>query len=173
MVIGLGGSCHWCTEGIFRSIKGVLEVEQGWLKSAHPHEAWSEGIRLKFDPGITPIELLVAVHLHSHSCTSEHSMRTKYRSAIYFEEERTGCEVEQAIKNLQAEFPQQIITKVISLEDFKLNDPEFLDYYYSDTERPFCTTYITPKLQAIAQRYPQVMNDRWQQAERKRSEKQQ
>jgi peptide-methionine (S)-S-oxide reductase len=167
MVIGLGGSCHWCTEGVFRSIKGVLEVEQGWLTSSKPHDSWSEGIRIKFDPAITSVEMLVAVHLHSHSCTSEHSMRTKYRSAIYFAEEETGREIEHSVGKLQSDFTKPIITQVLSLQDFKLNEPEFLDYYYQDPERPFCETYIAPKLKAIARRYPHVMNDRWHGVERK------
>lgn len=31
--IGLGGSCNWCTEAIFRSLKGVTKVKQGWISS--------------------------------------------------------------------------------------------------------------------------------------------
>lgn len=27
--IGFGGSCHWCTEALFQSIRGVGRVEQG------------------------------------------------------------------------------------------------------------------------------------------------
>ncbi|WP_269200069.1 peptide-methionine (S)-S-oxide reductase [Pseudoalteromonas luteoviolacea] len=26
--LGLGGSCYWCTEAIFRSLNGVEKVEQ-------------------------------------------------------------------------------------------------------------------------------------------------
>jgi len=27
--LGLGGGCHWCTEAIFLSLKGIVEVQQG------------------------------------------------------------------------------------------------------------------------------------------------
>jgi peptide methionine sulfoxide reductase MsrA len=27
--IGLGGGCHWCTEGVFESLIGVTKVNQG------------------------------------------------------------------------------------------------------------------------------------------------
>tara|TARA_B100000795_G_scaffold173674_1_gene130984 strand:- start:4871 stop:5212 length:342 start_codon:yes stop_codon:yes gene_type:complete len=31
--IGLGGGCHWCTEAVFMSLKGVRSVRQGWIAS--------------------------------------------------------------------------------------------------------------------------------------------
>jgi len=40
--IGLGGSCHWCTEAIFSSLKGVESVEQGWFKSSENSSQFSE-----------------------------------------------------------------------------------------------------------------------------------
>ncbi len=29
--IALGGGCHWCTEAVFQSLKGVKLVEQGYV----------------------------------------------------------------------------------------------------------------------------------------------
>ena len=46
--IGLGGSCHWCTEAIFNSIIGVQSVEQGWVSSIAPDETSSEGVIVHF-----------------------------------------------------------------------------------------------------------------------------
>jgi peptide-methionine (S)-S-oxide reductase len=31
--IALGGGCHWCTEAVFQSLKGVQKVEQGYVAS--------------------------------------------------------------------------------------------------------------------------------------------
>lgn len=81
--VGLGGSCHWCTEAMFQALKGVHLVEQGWIASCAPHTAFSEAVVVHFNEAIISLEDLVRVHLHTHSCTANHSMRAKYRSAVY------------------------------------------------------------------------------------------
>lgn len=48
--IGLGGGCHWCTEGIFQMLKGVVRVDQGFIRSEPPSDAWAEGVIVHFDP---------------------------------------------------------------------------------------------------------------------------
>ena len=82
--IGFGGSCHWCTEAIFQSLIGVETVQQGWISSKPPNETLSEAVLVSFNPNQISIEILIEVHLLTHSCTSEHSMRGKYRSAVYY-----------------------------------------------------------------------------------------
>lgn len=69
--IGLGGSCHWCTEAIFRSLKGVSTVEQGWIASDGENTTLSEAVIVNFSPNEITLETLIAIHLHTHSCISE------------------------------------------------------------------------------------------------------
>ena len=40
--IGFGGGCHWCTEAVFQSLKGVAKVEQGWIASFDEYNSFSE-----------------------------------------------------------------------------------------------------------------------------------
>ena len=40
--VGFGGGCHWCTEGVFQALRGVTQVEQGFLQSAAPANTWAE-----------------------------------------------------------------------------------------------------------------------------------
>jgi peptide-methionine (S)-S-oxide reductase len=42
--IGFGGSCHWCTEAIFLSLKGVTAVKQGWIASDGQNSTFSEAV---------------------------------------------------------------------------------------------------------------------------------
>jgi hypothetical protein len=75
--IGLGGSCRWCTEAIFLSITGVSKVDQGWISPKGDESAFSEAVIVEFCPDIISFDNLVGIHLHSHSCTSVHNMRSK------------------------------------------------------------------------------------------------
>jgi peptide-methionine (S)-S-oxide reductase len=81
--IGLGGSCHWCTEAIFQSLKGVINVKQGWIKPDDNFSEFSEAVIVEFDPDLISLGNLIEIHLYTHSCTSDHAMRSKYRSAVY------------------------------------------------------------------------------------------
>ena len=40
--VGLGGGCHWCTEAVFEALRGVVQVKQGFIRAAPPHDAFSE-----------------------------------------------------------------------------------------------------------------------------------
>ena len=81
--IGLGGGCHWCTEGVFESLLGVSKVNQGWIASSGENSDFSEAIEVYFDPVIISLSDLIEIHLYTHASRSNHSMRSKSRSASY------------------------------------------------------------------------------------------
>ncbi|MCF0065675.1 peptide-methionine (S)-S-oxide reductase [Dyadobacter chenwenxiniae] len=151
--IGFGGSCHWCTEAIFQSLKGVIKVSQGWIEPGDHSGGFSEAVIVEFEPDMISIEKLIEIHLHTHSCTSQHSMRSKYRSAVYtFNDDQVIAAV-RAIEMLQDEFENPIITKVIPFKAFKLNNQQYLDYYYNNPEKPLCKTFIDPKLKILLSQF--------------------
>lgn len=154
--IGFGGGCHWCTEAVFSSLKGVLSVQQGWIASTGENDAYSEAVIVEYDADVISPEILIAVHVYTHSSTAEHSMRSKYRSAIYYFSDDDMPMIKAALFVLQAEFELPIITQVLPFWGFKANEEEQKDYYYSDVNRPFCKTYIDPKLKVILERFGDV-----------------
>lgn len=154
--IGFGGGCHWCTEAVFSSLKGVLSVQQGWIASTGDNDAYSEAVIVEYDPSVIPTETLIAVHVYTHSSTTQHSMRSKYRSAVYYFDENDIHEIKAALFVLQAEFEMPIVTQVLPYWGFRENIDEQKDYYYTDVNRPFCKTYIDPKLKVILERFGDV-----------------
>ena len=167
--IGLGGSCHWCTEAIFQSLKGVANVSQGWIEPEDISAGFSEAVIVEFDPDIISLENLIEIHLHTHSSTSEHAMRSKYRSAVYTFHDDQEVPAKQAIEILQKEFSETIITKVIPFKTFQLNDQQYLDYYYKNPEKPFCKTFIDPKLTMLMNQFSSHVDvEKLQSSERER-----
>ncbi|MGB5377777.1 peptide-methionine (S)-S-oxide reductase [Muriicola sp.] len=150
--IGLGGGCHWCTEAVFQSLLGVSKVKQGWI-AAKEVESFSEAIIVYFNDAVLPLEILISIHLHTHSCTSNHSMREKYRSAVYVFSITQKEKVEAILNNFQSDFAQPISTKALFFHEFKENEAQYLDYYHSDPEKPFCENVITPKLRVLLNSY--------------------
>jgi len=147
--IAFGGGCHWCTEAVFQSLIGVSKVEQGFVASIGEESSFSEAVIVHFNPIEISLNVLTEIHLLTHKSTSNHSMRKKYRSAVYVFSEEQYQEINLILKDLQRQFNLPIITKTLFFEDFKPSEEVFLNYYYSNPEKPFCKTFITPKLQYL------------------------
>lgn len=151
--IGFGGGCHWCTEAVFQSLNGVVRVEQGFIKSTPPADTWSEAVIVHFNPDLLDLETLIEVHVRTHSSTGNHSMRSKYRSAVYVYHPEQRQHAERILQELQPEFDGMLVTRVLSFSGFRESDERFQNYYQTNPDRPFCKRYIDPKLQLIRERF--------------------
>jgi peptide-methionine (S)-S-oxide reductase len=85
-------------------------------------------------------------------------MRSKYRSAIYTFTKAQQQESQTVINKIQSEFKEEIITKVLPFCNFKESDELFKNYYYKNPEKPFCETFINPKLSFLMKEYNAFMN---------------
>ena len=158
--IGFGGGCHWCTEAVFQSLKGVYHVEQGWIASEGNNVAFSEAVTLRYDSITIPLEVLLEIHLHTHKSTSEHSMREKYRSAIYVFSDEQEADVSTKLKGLQEKFGNKLITQVLHFSAFKPSREQIKNYFYNNPKKPFCQTFINPKLQFLLKEYSGYVSER-------------
>ena len=147
--IGLGGGCHWCTEAVFQHLRGVAQVEQGFIASAPPHESFSEAVIVHFDPATISLDVLIEVHLRTHAATSDHTMRGKYRSAVYAFHARQQAAAQTVLIALQSSFDAQLVTRALLFVAFRASDMRFQNYQARMPDRPFCKTYIDPKLSLI------------------------
>ncbi len=157
--IALGGGCHWCTEAVFQSLAGVITVEQGFVKQQAANSTFSEAVVVTYDSLHISLQDLVEVHLYTHKSTADHSMRAKYRSAIYAFDQNDFEESVKILKVLQADFDKKLVTQVLFLEEFKSSEAGFRNYYRSNPEKPFCETYIVPKLELLQRKFPEIFND--------------
>lgn len=151
--IAFGGGCHWCTEAVFQQIVFVLKVEQGYVASKADHADYSEGVIVHYDRDKISLESLIEIHLHTHQSTSNHSMRNKYRSAIYYFDENDKIEALETLKNLRTDFEKEIITKVLPFISFKSSREEIQNYYLKGPDKPFCQNFISPKLELLKKKF--------------------
>ncbi|MEC4727510.1 peptide-methionine (S)-S-oxide reductase [Shewanella sp. D64] len=156
--LGLSGTCYWCTEAIFLSLKGVTAVEQGWISSFDEHDWFSEGVIVSFEPKFISLKDLIMIHLHTHSSTKTHSMRDRYRSAVYAIKHDQLTEITLALVELQSEFEEVLVTQAYLFNQFKLSAQEMQNYYYTDIERPFCKNIITPKLKKLLKSHAEFID---------------
>lgn len=154
--IGFGGGCHWCTEGVFQQIRGVQQVDQGFIRSDPPSDTWAEGVVVHFDPAAIDLVTLLEIHLRTHSATKTFEPAGKYRSAAYVFEDDQAPKLEEALASLGSSFEKPLSTRALPFRDFKPSDERYHNYYDTDPERPFCKRYIDPKLDYIRKNFAKV-----------------
>lgn len=147
--IAFGGGCHWCTEAVFLSLKGVVKVEQGYISSIETHASFSEGIIVHYHANEISLKTLIEIHILTHKSSSNHSMRKKYRSAIYTFSDAQQKVAQLLLDALQIEFKKEFITKVLPFSEFKASREAIQNYYQKNPNKPFCERYIHPKLQLL------------------------
>lgn len=146
MKIGFGGGCHWCTEAVFQALTGVSRVEQGFIAAPPPYDRFSEAVIVHYKPSLIPLSVLIEVHLCTHASMSAHSMRPKYRSAVYAENMCEIKDIKRVLDDLSTQFEAPLVTLALKMNAFKASSPRFQNYYKIGPKRPFCTAYIDPKL---------------------------
>ena len=77
----LGGGCFWCTEAVFKMLKGVISVEPGYAGGTMPNPTYedicsgntghAEVIKIEYDPGIIQLRTLLTVFFASHDSTTK------------------------------------------------------------------------------------------------------
>ena len=156
--IAFGGGCHWCTEAVFQSLNGVEKVEQGYVSSIGRNTSFSEAVIVHFNRKCITLPTLIEIHLLTHNSKSNHTMRQKYRSAIYVFDDNQSEICNDLLEGFQKKFKNGLITEVLTFHDFEPSREEITNYYYTNPEKPFCETYINPKLKFLLQQFSGFVN---------------
>lgn len=151
--IGLGGGCHWCTEAVFAALRGVISVEQGFIRSDAPDDNFSEAVLLSFQPDKISLGSLIEIHLRTHASTSNHAMRRKYRSAVYVMDEAQAEAARRVLIDVAPGFDAPLVTRILPFRTFKASDERFQRYSEKNAGGPFCTAYIDPKLALLRKEF--------------------
>ncbi|MEM7382488.1 MAG: peptide-methionine (S)-S-oxide reductase, partial [Bacteroidota bacterium] len=113
-----------CTEAVFQSLKGVHKVEQGFVSAVAEDSSFSEAVVVTYNPHEISLKDLSLIHLFTHESTANHSMRLKYRSAIYTFKKSDEEVLNQSWGALQAEFQNPLITAILTFKAFKPSEAQ-------------------------------------------------
>jgi peptide-methionine (S)-S-oxide reductase len=165
----LAGGCFWCTEAIFKRLKGVRSVTPGYSGGTTENPSYeqvcagntghAEAIQIKFDPQIIPYEKILDVFWHTHNPTMLNSqgndVGTQYRSAIFYHNQKQKEIAEKSKANLEAEkvYEDKIVTEIVPFNNFYSAEYYHKDYYDNNKDDGYCTFVIDPKIQKLLQKY--------------------
>ncbi len=177
-----GGGCFWCTEAVFKMLKGVTNVEPGYAggKTNNPtYESVSNGntghaevIKVDYDPAIVKYKDLLTIFFASHDATQVNQqgndVGTQYRSIVLYTTDEQKKEAEDFIKDLTDSAPDgdPIATDVEPLTKFWPAEDYHKNYYANNKSQGYCQIIIAPKLQKVQEKFAELLNDKSKQIER-------
>ena len=158
----LGGGCFWCTEAVYKEVRGVLDVESGYSNGQARAPSYeevctgttgcNEVVKLVYDPAQVSTRQLLEIFFVIHDPTTlnrqGHDVGTQYRSGIYFTTE-VQREVAQAlIDELAAEqaFGVPIVTEVRPLTNYHPAEDYHQDFFERNPYQGYCVAVAAPKV---------------------------
>lgn len=171
--VAFGGGCFWCTEVVFRQLKGVVNVTSGYAggETANPtYESVSMGntghaevILIEYDSGVISFGKLLEVFFESHDPTAlnrqGNDVGTQYRSILLYTSPKQREEAENYIKKLtdSQKYSKQIVTQVVPLEKFYPAEEYHQEYYSKHPDEAYSSIVIKPKIEKIREKYPELL----------------
>lgn len=173
-----GGGCFWCTEAVFKMLKGVKSVTPGYAggSTSSPQAAptyaevcsgktgHAEVVRIEFDPAQIAFRDLLTVFFATHNPTTPNQqgadVGTQYRSTILYTSDEQEREAETFIKELNAssEMGAPIVTEVKPLTQFFEAEDYHKDYYAKNPSNPYCQVVINPKLEKVQEKFARLLD---------------
>ena len=168
------GGCFWCTEAIFRRIKGVLSVTSGYCggkqdnvtrEEVHTgNTGYAECVKIIFDPDIISYAKLLDVFFATHDPTTinkqGHDVGAQYRSVVFYEDESQKNEAQEAIARAQENYEDLIVTHLEPFKKFQEAEDYHQKFYDKDNDRPdYCRLIIDPKIKKLFKEFPDLTNE--------------
>lgn len=161
-VATLAGGCFWCTEAIFKELRGVEKVESGYSGGSVKNPTYeqvssgttghAEVIQITFDPKVVSFKELLEVFFVTHDPTTLDrqgaDVGTQYRSAVFYHSKEQKKIAEEIIKDFTAQklYPDPIVTKLESFKAFYKAEEYHQNYYERNPEKGYCRIVIEPKV---------------------------
>ena len=167
----LGGGCFWCTEAVFKNVKGVISVVSGYTGGHRPNptyenictgvSGYAEIIDIAYDSDVITLENLLDIFFVIHDPTTLNSQGadrgTQYRSVIYYSDEVEKTIIEKSITKNQANFSDKIVSEVSEIEDVYPAEAYHQDYYNLHSQEGYCQVVISPKLKKFMVSFPELL----------------
>lgn len=171
-----GGGCFWCTEAVFKMLKGVSSVLPGYSGGTVPNPTYdqvssgqtghAECTQIEFDPTAISYKDLLTVFFGSHDPTTLNrqgaDVGTQYRSVIFYTtdaQKRVASDFIKQINDSNSD-GKRVVTEVMPLEKFYAAESYHKDYYERNKDQPYCEVVINPKLEKVVKNFGDLLNDK-------------
>ena len=170
----VGGGCFWCTEAIFKSLRGVVSVTPGYAGGAAAAPSYeevsgggtghAEVTRIEFDPASVSYRDLLTVFFGTHDPTTlnrqGHDVGTQYRSVVLYASPEQKAEGERYVAELEASGVKPVTTEIRPLDAFYPAEEYHRDYFAKHGDEPYCRVVIAPKLEHLREKFAALLKEK-------------
>jgi peptide-methionine (S)-S-oxide reductase len=173
----LASGCFWCTEAVFKRVKGVTEVISGYTGGDKENPTYeevsseatghAEAIQVTFDPSLISYETLLDVFWATHDPTTlnrqGNDAGSQYRSEIFYHDEEQKKIAEASKEKLEKshKYPDPIVTKIEPFTKFYKAENYHKDYYDSNRTAPYCMFVIDPKVRKLMENFKEEVKEEY------------
>jgi peptide-methionine (S)-S-oxide reductase len=163
------GGCFWCTEAVFKRLKGVQSVVSGYTASQVENPSYrqvcsgntgaAEAIQITYDPAIISYATLLDIFWHVHDPTTlnrqGNDVGTQYRSGVYYrtDEEKQIAQESKAALDRSGTYKHPAVTEIVPFTNFFPAEEYHNDYYDLNRSAPYCMVVIDPKVKKFLKMY--------------------
>ncbi len=173
----LANGCFWCTEAIYKRVKGIESVLPGYSGGLVENPSYEqvcrgntghvEAIQIKFDSNIISFEKILDIFWHTHDPTTlnrqGNDVGTQYRSAIFYHDEKQKEIAEKSKNNLEKEkyYKDPIVTEITPFKNFYVAEQYHKNYFDDHQDEPYCNYVINPKIQKLLKQYDKDVKEKY------------
>ena len=169
-----GGGCFWCTEAVFKMLRGVSVVLPGYSggRIENPTYAQVSGgttghaevVYIEFNPQEVSYRTLLTIFFGSHDPTMRNrqgnDIGTQYRSVIFYTRRKKKERAESFIKEINDSDKEgkPVVTDVEPLDKFYEAENYHRDYFAKNPGNPYCEIVINPKLDKAKKEFAELLS---------------
>lgn len=158
----LGGGCFWCTEAVYRDMRGVLAVQSGYAGGAAPNPSYeqvctgatghAEVVEVLFDPAAVAYADILRVFFTIHDPTTLNRQGadsgTQYRSVIFTHSDEQAATAKAVMAEVAAAglYAGKLVTQVAPAPAFYRAEAEHDAYFERNPYSGYCRAVVGPKV---------------------------
>jgi peptide-methionine (S)-S-oxide reductase len=156
----LGGGCFWCTDAVYKEVKGVTAVESGYTGGSVANPTYeqictgttghAEVVKLHFDPDVISYRELLEIFFTIHDPTTlnrqGNDVGTQYRSVIYYDSPEQLEIAKHVMSEMALVWDAPIVTEIKPVEAYFAAEDYHQNYFENHPLQGYCAFVVAPKV---------------------------